>query len=283
MSEEIEVTGDGEVVAIQAVSVVGQLEKSQVMAQIEAANMRPRRAQVCIRQVTSLVTLDEETAASCIYALPRGGKRLTGPSVRFAEVLASQWGNIRVQSRILEPGERTIKAQAVAWDTQTNWSVTREVDRSIVGKAGRYNDDMIAVTGNAAAQIAMRNAILACIPKALWQSAYNAATQVATGGAIPVSAKREKIVAALGKMGVTDAQILFAVGLEALDQLQEPELATLTGLARAVKSGEYTIEHAFPVPPNAVEKRDAATLGNGDRLNLKTKKTEEPSGQNNPA
>lgn len=48
-----------------------------------------------------MVMLDEQSATECIYALPRGGKSIEGPSVWFVEIVVSQYGNCHVASRMV--------------------------------------------------------------------------------------------------------------------------------------------------------------------------------------
>ena len=43
---------------------------------------------------------DPKTAEGCFFSLPRGGKRLEGPSIRLAEICAATYGNLRCGSRI---------------------------------------------------------------------------------------------------------------------------------------------------------------------------------------
>src|SRR5499427_10737281 len=71
------------------------LQKSEIDQQIATAKRYPRSMTKLMSTAGQLVTTDVETADEMIYALPRGGKVIEGPSVRFAEVLAYSWGNSR--------------------------------------------------------------------------------------------------------------------------------------------------------------------------------------------
>src|SRR5690606_25443737 len=53
------------------------------------------------------------------YAYPRGGNKITGPSIRLAEAIAQAWGNIDYGVIELEQtaGESTV--MAYAWDLET--------------------------------------------------------------------------------------------------------------------------------------------------------------------
>ena len=84
-------------------SLAVTLARAEIDQQIATARALPRSIERAIKNIVTLSTLDEETAAECIYALPRGGKTIRGPSIRFAEIVASQWGNARVGSRVAPP------------------------------------------------------------------------------------------------------------------------------------------------------------------------------------
>ncbi|KAG1166891.1 hypothetical protein G6F35_017935 [Rhizopus arrhizus] len=106
-----------------------------------------------------MVTLSQSIAEQCVYALPRDGKTIEGPSARFAEVIASAWGNNRAGARVIDDKGEFIIAQGVFHDLERNVAITYEVQRRIVDRQGRrFKPDMIGVTANAACSIALRNA-----------------------------------------------------------------------------------------------------------------------------
>ena len=64
-------------------------------------------------------------AQSAVYSYARGGTSVAGPSIRLAEMLAQNWGNIQYGIRELssENGESTV--EAFAWDVETNTRQTK--------------------------------------------------------------------------------------------------------------------------------------------------------------
>ena len=85
----------------------------------------------------SLATLDEQTAADCMYAMPRGGKPIRGPSIRLAEIIAQQWGNCRVEARVIaiDRENKVITAEGTFHDLQTNSAMRSVVQRRISASA----------------------------------------------------------------------------------------------------------------------------------------------------
>lgn len=59
-------------------------------------------------------------ARTAIYSYPRGGTKVEGPSIRLAEVLAQNWGNMAFGVKELEQREGESVAMAYAWDLETN-------------------------------------------------------------------------------------------------------------------------------------------------------------------
>ena len=59
-------------------------------------------------------------AQTAVYSYPRGKQMVTGPSIRLAEVLAQNWGNISFGIKELEQKNGESIAMAYAWDVETN-------------------------------------------------------------------------------------------------------------------------------------------------------------------
>ena len=166
---------------VEDIQTIYQQDKAVVDVQISTAKAYPRSIKKALENSTIIVTMDEETASSCTYSLPRGGKSVTGPTVHLAKILAQNWGNLRIEAKVVSIENKHITSQAIAFDLENNLAIKVEVKRSIMTKNGRMNDDMITVTGNAANAIALRNAVLSVIPKAIVDKVYNEAKKKITG------------------------------------------------------------------------------------------------------
>jgi hypothetical protein len=239
---------DGDLITItnDATSVLSTLSKAEIDVQISTAKHWPRSVKQFRQQALELATLDEETAASCFYALPRGGKKIEGPSTRLAEIAVSCWGNVRVAARVVSVDDRTITAQGVCYDLEKNLCVSVDVQRRITDKHGRrYNDDMIAVTGMAACSIAYRNAVFRVIPFAFVKPIYEQAKLASIGKASTMQELRDKCMDFFRKAGATDEQVLAAIGRVGMDDVTLDDLQTLRGYATAIKDGEATVDEVL--------------------------------------
>ena len=232
-----------------------QLARAEVDQQISTAHAYPRNIVRVTRNIMSLATLDEEAAKECIYALPRGGKPITGASIRLAEIIASQWGNCRSGARVVDVNrhEKYLEAEGVFHDLETNTATTKRVKRRIVDSRGRlFNDDMIIMTGNAASSIALRNAILGGVPRAVWRKAEESARAVLAGDIKTLTERRAEAMKAFAAFGVKPEQIFHALDVQGLEEITLEHMPTLLGMHASLKSGEATVEEMFPAEKASV-------------------------------
>ena len=225
-------------------------ERAAIDSQIATAKMYPRDLMRVKDNCIAIVSMDKETAISCRYAKPQGGRQITGESVHLARIVAQQYGNIRVQQRIREVGQREIVAEAVAHDLETNIAVSVEARRSIVDRNGkRYPDHMINTTAMAALAIAERNAILKVIPKGLVTAIYEAAFKTANGDLSDeqkvLKAKKSAVEYLNKKYGAEMKDILHALGLRSENQIDAEQIANLRAFTQSLIDNEITADELF--------------------------------------
>lgn len=230
------------------VTVLQAISKAELDQQITTARAFPRSLRKFMSECMDMATLNENVASECMYALPRAGKSIEGPSARLAEIVASAWGNCQAGARIVDEGAEFVTAQGIFRDLERNVSITYEVRRRITDKNGnRFNADMIGVTGSAACSIALRNAVFRGVPKAFWSDIYQAARKAAVGDVKTIATKRADALAGLQKMGVQAEQVFAALNVKGIQDIGTDELVTLKGWVTAIKDGETTVEQAFAV------------------------------------
>ncbi len=233
-------------VEAQEIPVLDAQERANVDSQVATAKRYPRDLKRAMNNAIAIVTTDLSTAQSCGYALPRGNKPITGPSVHLAKIVAQQYGNIRAEAKVVQITHSQVVSRGTAWDLENNYAVAFEVRRSIVGKTGqRYTEDMITVTGNAANAIAYRNAVLSVIPKAITDAAYTAAQRMITGDITDeekLIAKRKKVFDGFrDTYGITEEEVLRLVGKETVNQIKADQLAVLIGIAQSLADGDTSV------------------------------------------
>ena len=246
MTHEIEET---ELVLHVNPDVIYQQDKAAIDLQISTAKAFPRNVTRATADAIAIVSMDIATAQTCTYSVPRGGKSITGASVHLAKILAQQWGNLRIEAKVVDIDKTQVTSEAVCFDLQNNLAIKVQVKRSIMSKTGRFSEDMIVVTGNAANSIAMRNAILSVIPRPIVDKVYNSAKATITGDVSDnnkLIGKRKQVFDKLrDTLNVSEKEILSAVGKQAIDHVTPDDLVVLIGIGTAIRDGDTTIEQAF--------------------------------------
>lgn len=240
----------GEVAIITPSLPIG-LSRAEIDMQIATAHQYPRDVSGATRVLLALATMDEDTATECMYSLPpRGDKKdpIEGPSARFAELLAQVWGNNRVSAEVIEVNRdgKFVVCRGVYHDLEANSARAANLRANIQNSKGRlYKPDMINMTSNALCSKALRNAVLAGIPKAFWRRAYEAARNIVKGDPAELEKRRTDALRAFDKIGVTREQLFDVLGIGAEADIDGDKLVTLRGMYSAIKSGEETAERMF--------------------------------------
>lgn len=221
--------------------------QAEIDSQIATAKRFPRNISEFKDKCRTLVTEDREIAASCFYAVPRAGKSIEGPSVRLAEIALSCFRNCVAQADVSHEDKNFVYAIGMCRDLENNTAVRVTVRRRITDKNGhRFKDDMIAVTANAAASIALRNAIFKIVPSAYIKPIFEAVRQISIGDKQTIANARAGILDLIHKMGVDDKRVLHVLKRKSIEDVTRNDLITLQGYVNAVKDGDAEIETVFP-------------------------------------
>lgn len=235
-----------DIIEIKQAEMLQAINRAEVDTQIATAKQYPRDIYGALNNIKTIATLDNSTAEDCFYALRRQGTLIEGVSVRLAEIIAGAWGNMRVQTRIIGNDGKTITAQGVCHDLETNLAVSVEVKRRITDKSGKtYSEDMQVTTGNAASAIAFRNAVLKVVPKAVTKRVIDEIKQVALGKAIDLETRRQNMIAYFGKLGVSQTDILTYCGVKRIEEITSEMVFELSGLKNAIKEGTTAVAETF--------------------------------------
>lgn len=241
---------------------VDAVERANVDSQVATAKMYPRSIKRSIDNSIVMATMDAETAQSCGYALPRGGRPITGPSVHLAKIIVSNWGNMRTEAKVVQITDKQIISRGTAWDLEANVASAFEVRRSIVDSKGkRYSDDMITVTGNAANSIAYRNAVFSVVPKAVVDKVYKAAQKFITGDLSDeeklIKRRTDAINYFNDEWGITEGEVIKLCGKQTINQIKADEIALLLGMVQSLKDGDTTVDELMkPIRESKEAKND---------------------------
>lgn len=255
-----------------------------------AARAHPRDVNHALKTALSICTLDETTAKDCVYALPRGGKKISGPSIGLAQTLAACYGNMNVTIDSIQVmrEEGVVELRGFIMDTETGLTTSDILRRSIKygpnhkTKPGElFDDDMIGTTTAAARSILWRNLVLRIIPRPLVTKLYKAALLVSTGDGKSFTDRQQKCVTYWEEnFGVDKSKLLHHLGHTAVSDLNIQDFEYLLGLENAIKQRDTTIEDIFKkdiIPPKPGEKpKDLDAVTADLKAKAETTTPEEP-------
>lgn len=202
-------------------------------------------------------------ADAAVYTFPRGKETVTGPSIRLAEVLARNFGNMTFGYEVLErrpphgttPGSSVIRAYA--WDFETNLVIDRqfEVKHFRSTRSGGYaitdDRDIYELEANMSAR-RIRACILQMIPGDVTDAAVAACRKTASNGISEIMSdpkKRADLVAKMiriyGKMGVTQEDLEACLNAKA-DDWTADHMLRLKEIKTSLEENNSTMGDYFP-------------------------------------
>ncbi|RKV71142.1 MAG: hypothetical protein D8H97_31595 [Neisseria sp.] len=245
--------------------VKSQREASEIQAMVFMAKQFPRNQIQAADRILNACTR-QTLADSAVYSYPRGGQNVEGPSIRLAEVLAQNWGNLDFGIRELSQENGVSTVEAYAWDLETNVRQAKvfQVAHKRMAKGGtktltdpRDIYEMVANQGSRR----LRACILSIIPGDIVEAALAqcSITQAASVGATPEEIKEtiRKLTATMGKFGITaeNIQDRYQCRLEAIRPAQIVELRKIY---TSLKDGMSKPSDWFAI--QEVKKSDAQDL-----------------------
>lgn len=225
-------------------------QAQEVQAAMVVAKRFPRDEFAAIEKIKR--TCQRSTLAEqAIYSYPRSGKNITGPSIRLAEAIAQNWGNIDYGILELEQKDGASDMMAYAWDLETNTRVTKifSVDHKRDTKKGSYKltdgRDIYEATANFGAR-RMRACILGVIPGDVVDMALDECkSTIAKGNGEPMQERIKKLLKAFkDEFKVTKDQLEKYTGYN-LAEFGEEEIFNLKGVYKSLRDGQGRISDFF--------------------------------------
>lgn len=221
-------------------------------------------------------------AEHAMYAYPRGGTLVKGPSIRLAEVLAQNWGNLDCGVREISQSNGVSVAEAYAIDLQTNTRVTKvfHVPHKRDTKKGstRLTDarDIYELVANQGSR-RLRACILGIIPGDVIEAAVERCATTLASSDVPIGEQVKKMVLAFDELGVKVEHLEKRLGHN-LDATIPQEIVTLKGIYKSIKDGMATREDFFDIVSTKVldakEEIKSLIAKNKQKSDLNSKESE---------
>ena len=213
----------------------------EVQGQIVMAKKFPRDVTGAATRIAEACKRKALAEKAC-YKYAKGGTQITGPSIRLAEVLAQNWGNIDFGIHELEQrnGESTV--MCYAWDLETNARQTKVFQ---VGHKMKARDNIKTLTDpreiyeHVANQGArrLRACILGIIPGDIQDMAVDACRKTLAGNNTePIADRIRVMVQAFAEFGVTQEMLELRLQHK-IAATDEMDLVNLREVYNSMKDG----------------------------------------------
>jgi hypothetical protein len=245
------------------------ISKAEIDLQISTAKQYPRDLAQFQKSGLAMVTYSREAAEKMYYKLPRKDRKgnvkiIEGPSVRLAEIIAQNWRNCRVAARIIGNDNKFVTSQGIFHDLETNVAISFDIRRRITRKDGtRYDEDMISVTGAAAAAVAFRNAVLKGIPRLFWAPLYEKALETSRLPADELANRRKMALEEFSKMDIPEAAILKTLGVTGITKIDVDKMVILRGIYTAIQEGITSAKEAFGLEERTIKPTEEVVANGG--------------------
>lgn len=291
MSNEMTVASQSNVTLLpkgNASTMVAQSrEMAEAISAVQMAKAFPRDVVVARDRILNACTRPKLAEVAC-YTYVRGGTEVTGPSIRLAEMLAQNWGNIGFGIRELEQRNGESTCEAFAWDMETNTRQTKvfQVPHIRYTRQGAKpltdpRDIYELIANNGARRL--RACILGVIPGDIVDEAVNACDTTLKTKFEVTPDRIKALTEKFAELGVTTGDIEARIQCH-LDAMKPAQLAQLGKIYNSLKDGMSKKEDWFkadaakpeaekPDSPAKKTLRDALGIG---KPKAKAAKTDAP-------
>lgn len=236
--------------------------KARIQTAYLMAMQRPRN-----REAARLAILKEcrrpDFARDVEFSKPVGGSKISGLSIRFAEVALREWKNVFIETTTVYEDEKIRRVKVIVLDLESNMSYSREIQisktverknakgRDVVSERLNANgdkvfivlatDDELQTKEGALVSKAIRNEGLRMLPSDLKKEAARIAGQTITENRLDPDVELRDALEAFSGIGVTPEEIEGYLG-HATTRITPAEHDDLRKIYRAISDGEATWE-----------------------------------------
>lgn len=256
MSNELSISGNNQL-AESSGSATSEImlnrQAQEVQASMVIAKKFPRDEIQAINRVLTACQR-KGLAEKAMYEYPRGGQKVTGPSIRLAETIAQNWGNLDFGIMELEQKNGESHVMAYAWDLETNTRQTKvfTVAHKRHTRSGDYAltdpRDIYEMVANQGAR-RLRACILGVIPGDVVEDAIEACKQTIVNGQTEplIDRVRKGIKVFEEKFSVTKDMLEKFIGCKA-EAFSEQDMLRLNNVFMSLKDGMAKREDYFDIP-----------------------------------
>lgn len=237
---------------------------AEVQAAMVVAKSNPRDPVVAVDRILNACTRPS-LAESALYQYSKGGTEISGPSIRLAETLAQNWGNIQFGVQELDRTANDSLMMAYAWDIEAN--VRKELKFYVplirYTKKGSYKlEDPREIYEQNANQAArrLRSCILSVIPGDVTEIAIKQCEVTLSATADVSEDSIRKMLNAFEAFGVTKQMIEQRIQRR-IDSIRPAQMVSMKKIYASLKDGMSSVSDWFAVETNDDQQQGAITEG----------------------
>jgi len=229
---------------------VAQSQQAQgIQASMVVAKKFPRNEIESMRRIKQSCKR-KGLAENAIYAYPRGGSQVSGPSIRLAENIAQNWGNIDFGIIELSQVDGESQVMAYAHDMETNAKSTKiftvKHERKARGAIIKLDDsrDVYELVANMGAR-RLRACILAVIPQDIVEDAVEECEKTLHGdNDEPLKDRISKMLTKFEAIGVT-AEMVETRMQKSVDALLAIDIVNLGKIYKSINDSMSKVDDWF--------------------------------------
>lgn len=245
-----------------ATAAVAAAEQAKIQARYIVAMQRPRDWMTVRAKILDSCKRPG-FAATARYSKPVGGKRIEGPSVRFAEEALRAMGNVQPETSVIydDESKRIVRVAVTDLESNLSYSTDLTVEKTVerqelkdgqIPRGSRKNsygktvylldatEDEVANKINAQASKALRNQALRILPADILEECMDECIRTSRNEAAadPTGAAK-KVADAFASLRVLPNDLAEYLG-HPLDQSSPAEITDLRAVYQSIKDGEAT-------------------------------------------
>lgn len=247
-SQQVALMGSGnDGMNVGSVAIEQQRAVAEAQGKMALAKRFPRDENSAYAKLMDACKLPA-LANVAFYTVPRGGQKVTGPSIRLAEEIARVYGNFDYGHRELSRDDKKSEVEVYAWDMENNnfsrrqLTVMHVLDTREGPRKLRDQKDVDDKIANVASK-QLRGRILALMPKWMVEAAVEECRKTLSGNNdVPIADRARKMTQAFAKYGVSPNHLAAFIG-HSLDEVTSEDIADLQGVFNALKDGGKISEY----------------------------------------
>jgi hypothetical protein len=235
-------------------NVLAKSDQAKAVAEVQAmmiiSKTNPRDQRLAFERIINACTR-KSLAEQAVYQYARGGTDISGASIRLAEAIAQNWGNIQFGIRELEQADGVSTVQAYAWDIETNTrrEMTFQVSHIRHTKKGQTKltdpRDIYEIVANNGAR-RLRACLLSIIPTDVTEAAVRQCEITLKATADTSVEAVHRLLEAFKDLGVTQKQIEIRIQRN-IDVIQPAQILQLRKIYVSLRDGMSNVSDWFEV------------------------------------